>query len=52
MAKLTTQLLIKISPELDVQIDEAFKKHLKKTGEYITKSEFLRRIIEGGCGGK
>lgn len=49
MAKLTKQLLIKIAPELDERIEEAFKKHLKKTGEYITKSEFLRRIIEGGC---
>jgi hypothetical protein len=49
MAKLTTQLLIKITPELNERIEGAFKKHLKRTGEYITKSEFIRRILEREC---
>jgi hypothetical protein len=40
-----------MSPELVELIDEAFSIHLKKTGQYITKAEFIRGILEKQCGG-
>jgi hypothetical protein len=49
---LTKQYLIRLSPELDEMIDEAFSKHLKKTGEYIAKSEFVRRLLQEACSKK
>ena len=47
--KMTEQYLIRVSPELIEIIDAAFTKHLKKTGEYLTKSEFVRRILREHC---
>lgn len=47
--RFTQQLLLKMTPELEEAIDRSFTKHLKKTGEYITKSEFVRRILEKEC---
>lgn len=46
MAKLTKQLMIKISPEMETGIDKALSSFLKKTGEPITKAEFIRRILD------
>jgi hypothetical protein len=48
MQKLTKQILLKISPELNKSIDVAFSQYLKNTGEYITKAEFIRRAVESG----
>jgi hypothetical protein len=46
---LTKQLLIRISPELDELITQAFSKHLKETGEYISRSDYIRRILQAQC---
>lgn len=48
MQKLTKQILLKITPELNKSIDVAFSQYLKNTGEYITKAEFIRRSVEAG----
>jgi hypothetical protein len=47
--KLSEQYLLRVSPILVALIDEAFSKHLKKTGEYISKSEFIRNILQTQC---
>jgi hypothetical protein len=49
MSVLSKQILLKVSPELDDLIDRAFSKHLKKTGEYITRSDYIRRILQEQC---
>jgi Arc/MetJ-type ribon-helix-helix transcriptional regulator len=49
MSNLTKQILLKVSPELDDLIDQAFSKHLKKTGEYLTRSDYIRRILQKQC---
>jgi hypothetical protein len=49
MPTLTKQILLKVSPELDDLIDQAFSKHLKDTGEYITRSDFIRRMLIAQC---
>ena len=46
MAKNTNQVLLKLTPELDAVIEKAFKQHLKETGEYITRSEYMRRMLK------
>lgn len=43
---LSEQILLKLSPELSDLINKAFTNHLKKTGEYISRAEFVRRMIE------
>jgi hypothetical protein len=49
MPILSKQILLKMSPELRDLVDQAFSKHLKETGEYITRSDFIRRILETHC---
>jgi hypothetical protein len=49
MKKLTVQYLLKMTPELMRLIDTAFSEFLKKTGEYITKAEYVRRVLEFQC---
>jgi Arc/MetJ-type ribon-helix-helix transcriptional regulator len=49
MSALSEQILLKISPELDKLIDDAFSKQLKETGEYISRSEYIRRILQAHC---
>lgn len=49
MPILSEQILLKLSPELDKLIDDAFSKHLKETGEYITRSDYIRRILQAHC---
>lgn len=49
MKKLSVQYLLKMTPELMALIDNAFSTHLKKTGEYITKAEYIRKILEKQC---
>ena len=46
---LSKQILLKISPEINDLIDKAFTKHLKATGEYISRSDFIRRMIVAQC---
>jgi Arc/MetJ-type ribon-helix-helix transcriptional regulator len=46
MQTLTKQILVRISAELDALIDQTFSKHLKETGEYITKSDYIRRALD------
>ena len=46
---LPLQILLKVSDELNSAIDAAFSKHLKKTGEYCTRSEFIRRMLDAQC---
>ena len=46
MKKLSVQYLLKMTPELMALINNAFSIHLKKTGEYITKAEYIRNILE------
>lgn len=50
MSKLTQQLLLKMTPELNALIDKAFEQYLKQTGKYITRAEFIRGLIEQQCG--
>lgn len=45
MPTLSKQLLIKISPELDELITQAFSQYLKNTGEYSSRSDYIRRAI-------
>jgi hypothetical protein len=47
--KKTKQLLLKMTPELMKMIDDAFLIHLKKTGKYINRTEFVRSILETQC---
>jgi len=49
MPTLSKQLVLKISPELDELITQAFSKHLKETGEYISRSDYIRRILQEQC---
>jgi predicted DNA-binding protein len=49
MKKLTKQYLLKMSPELIELIDAAFSEFLKETGQYITKAEYVRNILETHC---
>lgn len=49
MSKLSNQLLIKVSPELDSLIDQAYVKHISKTNKHITKSEFVRTVLNSHC---
>jgi predicted DNA-binding protein len=49
MKKLTQQYLLKMSPELAKLLDEAFSRHLRQTGQYITKSEWIRNVMEAHC---
>jgi Arc/MetJ-type ribon-helix-helix transcriptional regulator len=46
MPTLTKQILLKVSPELSDLIDKTFSQHLKDTGEYISRSDYIRRAIE------
>lgn len=45
MPTLSKQLLIRVSDELDELITQAFSKYLKETGEYISRSDYIRRAI-------
>ena len=47
--KMTKQYLLKMPPSLMDLIDAAFSKHLKKTGKYTTKAEFIRSILRDKC---
>jgi hypothetical protein len=49
MPKLSKQILLKLSPKLDSLIDLALSKRLKITGIPITKSEFIRQLLEFAC---
>jgi hypothetical protein len=49
MPTLSKQIVIKVSPELDELITQAFSKHLKETGEYISRSDYIRRILQAEC---
>lgn len=49
MPTLSKQIVIKVSPELDELITQAFSKHLKETGEYISRSDYIRRILQAQC---
>jgi Arc/MetJ-type ribon-helix-helix transcriptional regulator len=44
--KLSKQMVIKISLELDDLITQAFSQHLKDTGEYLSRSDYIRRMLE------
>lgn len=46
MAKLSKQLMIKVSPKLFNDITKSFSKYLKQTGDPITKAEYIRKILE------
>ena len=47
--KKTDQYLLKMTPSLTQIIDQAFSKYLQKTGAYITKAEYIRKILEEYC---
>jgi len=49
MSALNKQLLIRVSDELDELITRAYSKHLEKTGEHITRSDYVRKILEEQC---
>lgn len=49
MPILSKQIVIKVSPELDKLITKAFSKHLKETGEYLSRSDYIRRILQTQC---
>jgi len=46
---LSEQILLKLTPELSELITKAFSKHLKDSGEYISRAEYLRKMIEEKC---
>jgi hypothetical protein len=46
---MTKQYLLKMTPGLMTKIEEAFSKHLKKTGQYMSKAEFIRSILDKQC---
>jgi len=46
MRKLTKQILLRLSPETDELIDRCFSMHLRSTGAYISRSDFVRSILE------
>jgi Arc/MetJ-type ribon-helix-helix transcriptional regulator len=46
MQTLTKQILVRISAELNELIDRTFSQHLKDTGEYLTKSDYIRRALD------
>ena len=49
MSALNKQLLIRVSDELDELITRAYSKYLGETGEHITRSDYVRRVIEAQC---
>jgi Arc/MetJ-type ribon-helix-helix transcriptional regulator len=49
MEKMTEQYLLKMSIELSEMIDQAHSKHLKETGEYVSKAEYMRRALLKHC---
>jgi hypothetical protein len=49
MPEKTKQLLLKMMPELEETIDNAFSEYLKLTGNSITKAEYIRRILNQKC---
>jgi len=46
---LTDKILLKLTPELNKSIDDAFSKYLKETGAYISRSNFIRKILQSYC---
>ena len=50
--KLSIQMLVRINKKLENLIDTAFSMHLKTTGEYISRSEFVRQMITAQCEAK
>lgn len=49
MPELTKQILLKMMPELEETIENAFSEYLKLTGDPITKAEYIRRILDRKC---
>lgn len=49
MSVLNKQLLIRVSDELDELITRAYSKYLGETGEHITRSDYVRRILQTQC---
>lgn len=45
MPTLNKQILLKVSSEFDELIDQTFSQHLKDTGEYISRSDYIRRML-------
>lgn len=50
--KFTKQLMLKMTNEQEKVIDVAFIAYLQATGEPITRSEYVRRLIMEGCAAK
>jgi hypothetical protein len=49
MSILNKQLLIRVSDELDELITRAYSKFLGDTGEHISRSDYMRRILNIQC---
>ena len=49
MSALNKQLLIRVSDELDELITRAYSKYLEITGEHISRSDYIRRVLQTQC---
>jgi hypothetical protein len=49
MQTLSKQILVRVSQELDDLITQAFSQHLKETGEYCSRSDYIRRMLQAQC---
>jgi hypothetical protein len=49
MSELNKQLLIRVNLELDELITRAYSQYLGKTKEHITRTDYIRRMLQAQC---